>query len=61
MPIPILRSEAGGRALVELAADRELAPEVLEALLDAIERHAGKLSRRGLFQEFDSILDRAGV
>jgi len=60
MPIPLLKSEAGRRALAELAAERELTPEALEALLDAIERHAGKLRRRSLFQEFDSILDGAG-
>ena len=60
MSVPIMTSEAGQRALAELAAERELSAECLAELLEAAERQSGKLRRRGLFQEFDRILDRSG-
>ena len=60
MSVPIMKSEAGQRALAELAAERELSPNCLAELLEAVERQSGKLRRRGLFQEFDGILDRSG-
>ena len=60
LSVPVLSSDSGKRALVELAAERELDPEAFARLLEAVERHSGKLRRRGLFQEFDAILDQAG-
>jgi hypothetical protein len=60
MSVPVLASDAGKRALAELAAERELDQQAFTRLLEAVERHSGKLRRRGMFQEFDAILDQAG-
>lgn len=58
-PVLIIDSDEGQKRLDDLAANRGLDPQRLHALLAAVDRHAGMLRRRGLFQQFDSILDEA--
>lgn len=58
--IPLLDSEAGRQMLNELAAERALDDDCLLQLLKAAEAHQGMVRRRGLYQVFDTILDRAG-
>ena len=55
----IIDSDEGRKRLGELAASRGLDPAGLHDLLAAIDRHSGMLRRRGLFQQFDTILDEA--
>lgn len=55
----IIESEEGRKRLDELAKSRGVDPARLRDLLAAVERHSGMLRRRGLFQQFDAILDEA--
>ena len=55
----IIESEEGRKQLDELATIRGLDPARLHDLLAAVERHSGMLRRRGLYQQFDAILDEA--
>lgn len=55
----IIESEEGRKRLEELATSHGLDQARLRELLSAVERHSGMLRRRGLFQQFDAILDEA--
>lgn len=55
----LLRLPAGQALLERLAAERGLDASVVEDVLGALEEHAGMLRRRGLFQRFDAIFDKA--
>jgi hypothetical protein len=54
---PMFASEAGQALIENLATEFEVDRAVLHALLEARDRHSGKLRRKGLFQSFDAILD----
>ncbi|MER8594747.1 hypothetical protein NKH33_24780 [Mesorhizobium sp. M1182] len=55
----LLRTPAGRELLQRLSTERGVDPTIVDDLLDAIDEHAGMLRRRGLFQRFDAILDKA--
>lgn len=59
----ILQSPEGREALERLAAkhgvDGEQLAELLAELLAVVASHSGMLRRRGIFQRFDAIFDRA--
>lgn len=53
----IIESSEGREELARLSAERGVEPERLNELLSVVARHSGMLRRRGLFQQFDAILD----
>lgn len=55
----LLRLPAGKELLQQLAAERGLDPSAVEDVMEALDEHAGMLRRRGLFQRFDAIMDKA--
>lgn len=58
--VVIIDSGEGRKSLEQLAYERGVDGEKLSELLAAVSRHSGMLRRRGLFQQFDAILDEAG-
>jgi hypothetical protein len=55
----VIESTEGREALERLAAEHGVEGDRLAELLAAVASHSGMLRRRGLFQRFDAILDRA--
>ena len=55
----LLRSASGRELLERLSTERGIDPGVVDEVLDVLDEHAGMLRRRGLFQRFDAILDKA--
>lgn len=53
---PILASETSQALAEALARELAVAPATLTELVEAAERHSGKLRRKGLFQAFDTAL-----
>lgn len=54
---PMFASEAGQALADRLAREFGVDQTMLNALIEARDRHSGKLRRKGLFQAFDTILD----
>lgn len=55
----LLRTPEGQELLERLSRDRGIDPSVVDELLEAIDEHAGMLRRRGLYQKFDAVFDKA--
>lgn len=55
----VIESSEGREALERLAAEHGVDGDRLAELLAVVASHSGMLRRRGLFQQFDAILDRA--
>lgn len=59
MSFVVIESPEGREALARLAADHGVDGNRLSELLAVVASHSGMLRRRGLFQQFDAILDQA--
>ncbi|MDO3431926.1 hypothetical protein QWJ46_04450 [Rhizobium sp. CBN3] len=59
MILPLLQSAVSQERLHALASEMRLDETLLLELVKAAERHSGMLRRKGLFQAFDAIIDRA--
>ena len=57
--LPLLQSPASQEVLRQLATEMDLDEAAFLELLKATAQRAGMLRRKGLFQSFDAILDRA--
>lgn len=55
--LPLLQNEAAQKILYELAAKHHVPIEILKELIGAEQQHVGSTRRKGLYVDFDTILD----
>jgi hypothetical protein len=53
---PLLDSPAGSQIADELCSEFGVERSLIEALITAVQSQAGKVRRRGLFDQFDGLL-----